>query len=161
MSADNQQERLSYYISGYVDGEGSFLVSFQKRAKMKMGLEVRPSFTVSQHHRSKEILDRLEKFFGCGSIRFNRSDQTYKYEVRSLKDLTRRIIPHFVRYPLKTTKQNDFLKFQKVCELMKTSKHLSINGLRTIIETSYTMNNFGARRYELRSLLSIVDKMKV
>lgn len=149
------------YITGFVDGEGSFLISFQKRAKMKMGLEVRPSFTVSQHRRSKDVLDRLEKFFECGSIRFNKSDQTYKYEVRSLQDLTRRIIPHFVKFPLQTTKQNDFLKFQKICELMKMSKHLSFIGLRTIIETSYTMNNLGARRYELRSLLSIVDKMKV
>ena len=149
------------YVTGFVDGEGSFLVSFQKRAKMNTGLEVRPSFTVSQHRRNREVILWLQNFFKCGSIRFNRSDQTYKYEVRSLQDLTKRIIPHFEKFPLKTSKQTDFLKFQRICQLMKESKHLSRAGVITIIELAYTMNNYGARRYEKSSLLKIVDKMKV
>ena len=149
------------YVTGLVDGEGSFLVSFQKRAKMNIGLEVRPSFTVSQHRRNLEVLQWLQKYFGCGGIRFNKSDQTYKYEVRSLRDLIMRVIPHFVVSTLKTSKQNDLLKFQKICQLMKESKHLSKAGITTIIKLAYTMNNYGARRYEKASLLKIVDKMKV
>lgn len=149
------------YISGFTDGEGSFLVSFQKRAKMSTGIEVRPSFTISQHLRNKEILFQICEYFGSGGIRFNKSDQTYKYEVRSLKELLQKIIPHFEKFPLQTSKANDFEKFKIICALMKNSKHLSSVGIKKIIELAYSMNNFGARRYEKASLLKIVDKMKV
>lgn len=149
------------YISGFTDGEGSFLVSFQKRAKMSTGIEVRPSFTISQHCRNKESLFQICEYFGCGGIRFNKSDQTYKYEVRGLKELCQKIIPHFEKFPLRTSKVNDFEKFKVICHLMKDSKHLSIDGIKKIIELSYSMNNLGARRYDKESLLKILDKMKV
>lgn len=149
------------YISGFVDGEGSFLVSFQQRAKMSTGIEARPSFTISQHRRNKEILFQICEYFGCGGIRFNKSDQTYKYEVRSLKELCQIIIPHFEKNSLKTSKASDFEKFKIICGLMKSNKHLSTGGIKEIIELAYSMNNFGARRYDKALLLKIIDKMKV
>ena len=149
------------YISGFADGEGSFLVSFQIRAKMSTGIEVRPSFTISQHIRNKEILFQICEYFGCGGIRFNKSDQTYKYEVRSLKELSRKIIPHFNKFPLRTSKTNDFDKLKIICDLMKYSKHLSRDGIKQIIELAYSMNNFGARKHNKALLLKVVNKMKV
>jgi len=53
--------------------------------------------------------------FKCGFIRRDFSDKTLKYEVRSLDDLIRNIIPHFEKYPLVSEKQNDFEFFKKVC----------------------------------------------
>ena len=144
------------YLTGFVDGEGSFLVSFQKREKMATGLEVRPSFTISQHSRSKEILFWIEKYFNCGSVRFNKSDETYKYEVRSLRDLILIIIPHFEKYPLRTSKSEDFHKFKKICEMMKINHHLSSIGINEIIEVAYSMNNLGARRHDKASLLKVM-----
>ncbi len=144
------------YLTGFVDGEGSFLVSFQKREKMATGLEVRPSFTISQHSRSKEVLFWIQKYFNCGGIRFNKSDQTYKYEVRSLRDLNSIIIPHFEKYLLKTSKLEDFRKFKIICEMMKMNSHLSSHGINEIIEIAYSMNNLGARRHDKTSLLKII-----
>lgn len=143
------------YVTGFVDGEGSFLISFQRRQKMNTGVEVRPSFTVSQHKRSREILDFLYRFFNCGGIRFNKRDQTYKYEVRSLQDLWGWIIPHFEKYPLHTTKREDFQHFKTICLLMRESKHLSQKGIEQIIDLAYRMNNYGARRYDKTSLLRL------
>ena len=149
------------YISGFVDGEGSFLVSFQKRAKMSTGIEARPSFTISQHSRSKEILFRICEYFGCGGVRYNRSDDTYKYEVRSIKELIHNIIPHFEKFPLQTAKAQDFEKFKVICGLMQKSSHLTNSGIQEIIELAYSMNNLGARRYNKTLLLTMLDKMKV
>ena len=128
---------------------------------MSTGIEVRPSFTISQHIRNKEILFQICEYFGCGGIRFNKSDQTYKYEVRSLKELSRKIIPHFNKFPLRTSKTNDFDKFKIICDLMKYSKHLSRDGIKQIIELAYSMNNFGARKHNKALLLKVVNKMKV
>ncbi len=152
---------FSTYVTGFVDGEGSFLVSFNRNGKFVTGIEVRPSFTVSQHRRNLAILKRIHEYFGCGSIRFDRHDQTYKYEVRSLDDLKKKIIPHFEKYPLQTSKVNDFKQFSAICKTMKENKHRSHAGILEIIEQAYTMNNHGARRYAKEDLLQMVRKMKV
>ena len=156
-----QSMEIPSYITGFVDGEGSFLVSFSKRKKMNMQLEVRPAFTVSQHKRSKNVLLLLQEFFRCGSIRFNKRDETWKYEVRSLDDLILKIIPHFELFPLQTSKAHDFEHFKQVCWMMRKRHHLRQDGISTIVNLAFKMNNLGARRYTKDILLRIVGKMKV
>lgn len=147
-----------WYITGFVDGEGSFLVSFSVRPKMRIGIEVRPSFAVAQNQRSKETIYLLKTFFDCGSVRFNTSDKTYKYEVRSLNDLINIIIPHFEQYPLHTSKQNDFERLRAICLLMKSRGHHTHDGIKRVIESAYQMNGIGARRYAKQDLLRIVQR---
>src|SRR3989338_2754344 len=113
------------YITGFVDGEGSFLVSFSKREKMQTGIEVRPSFTVSQHRRSLKVVEKVQKYFGVGGIRLNKRDNCYKYEVRSISDLMSKVIPHFKSYPLQSSKENDFQKFSVICEMVHSNHHLN------------------------------------
>ena len=104
----SSREFLSAYISGYADGEGCFTVSIAPRAKLLAGWEVRPSFSVSQNGDRAEVLHALAAYFGCGSIRPDRSDRTLKWETRRLEDLLERVIPHFEVYPLLSGKRLDF-----------------------------------------------------
>lgn len=152
---------ITSYITGFTDGEGSFLVSFSIRPTLRAGIEARPSFSLSQHERSKEILSELRRYFECGSIRFDRHDQTYKYEVRSLSDLVGRIIPHFKKFPLKTSKSEDFNRFAEICQLMTEQRHRTKEGMKRIVDLAYGMNNLGARRFAKSDLLQEVDKVKV
>ena len=64
------------YVTGFVDGEGCFSVSFNWRAKLNTGIEIRPSFSISQNVRSLTILRELYQFFKCGGIRYSRRDNT-------------------------------------------------------------------------------------
>lgn len=107
------------------------------------------------------LLEEIRDYFACGGIRFDSHDQTYKYEVRSLDDLTKKILPHFEKYHLRTTKINDFESLRKICRAMKVNLHLSADGIKEIIDSAYTMNNIGARHYLKADLLSIIGKMKV
>ena len=117
-------EKLNpFYITGFTEGEGSFYVGILPR-KMNTGWEVRPSFSLSQNEKDKVLISSLVDFFGCGFVRPSKSDQTVKYEVRSLKDLQEKIIPHFEKYQLKGRKQKDFIAFKKAVEIMRTNKHL-------------------------------------
>ena len=147
-----------WYISGFVDGEGSFLVSFSKRPLLALGIEVRPSFTVSQHERNKDVVYQLQCFFDSGSVRYNTRDHTYKFEVRSLSELIEKIIPHFEAYPLRTSKQKDFESLCHVCNRMLEKEHLTQKGIQEIIRSSYLMNNLGARRYAMSDLLRMVRR---
>ncbi|MBI4253050.1 LAGLIDADG family homing endonuclease [Candidatus Uhrbacteria bacterium] len=147
-----------WYVSGFVDGEGSFLVSFSIRKKFLLGVETRPSFTISQHQRSKVVLDDLKDFFGCGTIRFNIHDGTYKYEVRNINDLCEKIIPHFEQYPLRSSKYHDFETWRSICANVLKRQHRTSDGLKIIITRAYQMNGLGARRYTMESLLRMTGR---
>jgi len=135
------------YISGYVDGEGCFTISFSPRSRLRVGWEVRPSFSVSQNADRAEVLVLMKEYFGCGGIRPDRSDRTLKYEVRSLDDLQRRVIPHFEQFPLLSSKGRDFERFATVCERVADGLHLTRPGFRDIVDLATTMNSSGRRRF--------------
>jgi hypothetical protein len=156
LSKTNTME-FACYVTGFVDGEGCFSVSFMKREKMKTGIEIRPSFSVSQNKKSLEVLKKIHTYFGCGAIRFSKSDQTYKYEVRSVKDLITKVIPHFKKYPLQTAKLNDFIRFEQICYLISESKHLNKDYLEQIINSAYEMNKSGKRKYNKHDILQIFE----
>jgi len=146
------------YISGFTDGEGSFSVSFSKRNKFKTHLEVRPSFSISQHKRNLDVLKNIRDYFGVGAIRFSKRDQNYKYEARSIKDLIKVVIPHFERFPLKTKKLKDFTYFKKICTMINSNLHLNKKYLTEIIENAYLMNESGKRKYKKSELLKLIAR---
>lgn len=152
-------ERLNpHWIVGFIDGEGCFSVSFSKREKFRLGLEVRASFSVSQKSHSRSVLDQICTELGCGSVRYSAKDDTWKYETRDIRDITEKIIPFFQKYPLLTNKRNDFALFVEICNLIRTNHHLSRDGLIDIINLATQMNSSGTRKYSREQLLDMVRK---
>jgi hypothetical protein len=149
----SSREFLSAYISGYADGEGCFTVSISPRAKLRVGWEVRPSFSVSQNGDRAEVLYALQAHFGCGSIRPDRSDQTLKWETRRLEDILEHVVPHFETWPLLSGKRRDFERFATICRLMAAGEHRSTAGLVRIVELAREMNPSGRRRYDASAVL--------
>lgn len=147
MPALNKKRNIHEYISGYVDGEGCFSISFSKRKKFLVGFETRPSFSVSQNEDRAQVLFLIKKNFQCGSMRRDFSDKTLKYEVRSLEDIINKVIPHFEKYPMLSFKQKDFKLFKQVCFLMQKNMHRNKNGLKKIIDLAFKMNPSGKRKY--------------
>lgn len=125
---------------------------------MKFGVEIRPSFSLSQHKRNKDIILFLQKFFNCGGIRFSQKDQNYKYEVRSTQDLVKYVIPHFRSYPLQTDKKEQFQRFVEICEIIHSNHHLSREGLEKIIKLSDKINITGNKRINRKDLLRMVAR---
>lgn len=154
-------ESTLYWIVGFIDGEGCFHISFNLSNKMPCGIEVRPSFSVSQKANSLHAITNIKNYFNCGGIRFDKKDGTYKYEVRSLKDLRQIIIPFFSRYELFTKKKLDFEIFKKACILIAEGQHLNPKGLSQIINLAYSMNGCGKRKYTEEMLLKIIGELKI
>ncbi len=150
-----------WFITGLAEGESCFSVSFTQRKKLKLGIETRPSFSISLNQRDLELLKLVHAYFKCGSIRYSQSDRTYKYEVRSLEDLVKRIIPHFKEYALHGSKLQDFLKFEQICKKVRANLHRSSKYLPEIIEIACQMNPSGKRKYSKEDLLKILDKIVV
>ena len=135
------------YISGFVDGEGCFCISFQPSQRHRFGWEVRPSFSVSQNEDRAKLLHIIQNLWECGSIRPDRSDKTIKFEVRSVRELVEKVIPHFRRYPLASEKQHDVKRFEAVCKLIYERKHLEQDGFSKIVRIAMDMNPSGKRKY--------------
>lgn len=157
-----KQRDIAEYISGYVDGEGCFSVSFTKRDRFLVGWETKPSFSVSQNHDRAEVLYLMQEYFDAGFMRRDFSDNTLKYEVRKIDDLVEKVIPHFKKYPLLSGKQNDFELFEQVCLLMKEEKHKSLDGLIEITDLVFQMNPSGRRKYTKQDVLDFARlQMKI
>ena len=145
LSADNQQERLDWWIVGFVDGEGTFSVSFNKNSTTSSGYQVFPEFVITQGEKSLSVLESVKKRFQCGKIYINKrkdnhKENLYRFTVRSLNDLQSIIIPFFQKNTLKSAKQNDFRSFVKVLNLMIDRKHLTNKGFNQIKQIAESMN---------------------
>lgn len=148
--ADNQQERLAIanWIVGFVDGEGSFLISIFRNKTTTSGWHVFPEFIVTQGAKSLHVLEEIESYFGCGKIYINRRhdnhhEHIYRFCLRSIKDLREKVVPFFETNRLRTAKKEDFEKFKSVLDLMKRNSYLTDKGLEQIRAIASTMNRKG------------------
>ena len=132
------------WITGFVDGEGCFHVGINPHEEMTAGYQVLPEFTVVQHERDAQVLFALKAYFGCGVVRTNHGDRM-AYRVRGVKHLLERIVPFFVKHPLKTKKNVDFLKFRDVLILMEAGNHLTSEGVENIRSIARQMNRGRSR----------------
>jgi LAGLIDADG endonuclease len=148
-----------WFVTGLTEGEGCFCVSFAIRPKLKVGLEARPSFSLSLNARDRELLEDLQAYFKCGWIRESRSDRTFKYEARSVVELVDQIVPHFEAYPLRGAKRRAFSGFAVVCQMIGQGDHLRSEGMETIVRIAYEMN-LGKRRHPASTLLRTLREVK-
>lgn len=156
------KRNVAEYISGFVDGEGCFSVSFSKRPRFVVGWETKPSFSVSQNYDRAQPLFIMQKHFGCGFMRDGITDKTLKYEVRRLDDLLEKVLPHFEQYPLLSAKQQDVRLLKEICLLMKNGEHTTLDGMKKVMVLAFQMNPSGKRRYAQDEILSVMEnQMKI
>jgi hypothetical protein len=161
--ADNQQERLIGWITGFVDGEGCFSVHLVRqphranRRGYKTGIQVAHSFVVTQGAKSLACLEMMQDYFGVGRMHCNRrhdnhKEHLYQFVVSRRNDLVQRIIPFFQQYRLRTAKRLDFEKFVRCMRIIQANAHLTVGGLLQIAEIIQTMNHCKPRAELIRIL---------
>ena len=109
------------YILGLVDGEGSFNVRVNPDKNRRAKVELK--FSLKLRHQDKDILDELQKFFGCGKVYIQRDKREnhslcYRFEVQNKKEIIEKIIPFFTENPpLIPSRKTDFELFRKIANL--------------------------------------------
>ena len=164
-SADDQQERpddgLCQYVAGFVDGEGSFHVAFQRSRFARVGLQAIPEFHVSQNRARAEVLELIRGILGCGYIKTNhpgnQRDQTVVLVVRNRQDLVERVVPFFERFPLRSSKQREFEAFTMIIRAMERGEHLTKKGMTQILKRAFAMNGGRYRTRRLEDHLSVLE----
>jgi hypothetical protein len=126
------------YVTGFTDGEGSFILTIIKDKKYKTGWRVACRFVISLHKKDLILLNKIKDFFNTGNV-FNMGIDASQYRVESLKGLEN-IINHFDKYPLKTKKQIDYNLFKLAYNLIKNKNHTTEDGLLKLVALKAGMN---------------------
>jgi hypothetical protein len=132
-----------WFITGLIDGEGSFYTTIFRNNEYKLGWQVQSIFSITLHSRDEYLLLQLQQYF-CGIGSLIRQNNYVKYSVAGIKDLKTIIIPHFEKYKLLTQKGADFILFNRIIEIMNNNGHLTLDGLYKIINIKASMN-FGIK----------------
>lgn len=126
-----------WFVSGFVDGQGTFQLSLLKSKKLKTGWEVQPGFKIELHSKDFELLRLIRDFFRVGNLRL--AGDRAIYTVRSLKDHMV-ILNHFDKFPLITKKQVDYKLFKTALHLIIAKEHITEKGLREIVSIRASLN---------------------
>lgn len=141
-----------YWLSGFVDGDGSFYVSLVKDSSRKLGFAVNPTFSIIQNSKDLILLKNIIGFLECGSIA-NDTIGINSVRVSNFINLSTKIIPFFKKYNLRTSKQLDFIKFNEILNIISKKDHLTLNGFNQIKSITLTMNNNRRKSFSSNSPL--------
>lgn len=138
--------RSPEWLSGFVDGEGCFTVNVYSRKGTVLKKGVKLVFKITQDNRNINVLKEIGDLLGCGNI-YSQSkvakSNVMDLMVTGLKDISEKVIPFFLSYPLQSEKKNDFKSFLEVAKLMNRKDHLTRDGLSKILNIKETMNKRG------------------
>ena len=136
---------FSFYITGLVDGEGSFSISIQKDPTHRLGYRLKPSFSLGLHKEDLRILNEIRDNLDCGTIYFNK--KMVQLKVEDIDSLVDKVIPFFEKYPLRAKKKEDFEIFKKVVLMMSRKEHVNnVHGFLKILKLRSQMNMVGRSR---------------
>lgn len=147
------RDGLSFYIAGFVDGDGSFNVSFRQRDDYRLGWKINPSFSIAQ--RDKNLLQLFAKKLGCGKIRQGSSEGIWYLEVVDSVDLRTKIVPFFKTYCILS--KNTQKRFENFCLTLDIliKKPLNRSDVEEILILQRSSNNNA--RYSKQDVLARVD----
>lgn len=134
----NDKKLNPWFITGFSDAEGSFIVSIYRDEKSKLKWRVSAYFSIHVHDKDLPLLKLIQETLGVGIVRKN-SENTVLFRVTDIKEL-QVIVNHFKNYPLVSAKILDFLLFEQCFELIKEKAHLTEEGLLKIITLSANIN---------------------
>jgi hypothetical protein len=104
------------------------------------------------------LLKQVQAYFGgVGKVRKAGKDNGV-FMVRSLEEITNKIIPHFDNCSLITQKHADYLLFREVVAMMNRKEHLSHEGLQKVINIRATLNE--GLTPELKKLFLVVFRFR-
>jgi hypothetical protein len=145
-------DAIGYYFAGFVDGEGSFHLTFRRRQDYKLPWKVSLCLNVSQ--KDWVILALFKRHLQCGEIR-HKGDGVWMFEVNNLNAIRSNVIPFFRRFGfLSAKKKRDFAIFERMADLMAKGMHLTRPGIELLLFERRLMNDGGKRKYSDGEILA-------
>lgn len=127
-----------WWVTGFVDAEGSFCMSIFKSKTASIGWTIEPCFIITLHERDLELLNSIKYFFSVGTVS-KVGTKGAQFRIRSRSDLNV-VISHFDKYPLQTTKSLNFAYFCEILNLINNKVHTNILGFLKLVSLINKLN---------------------
>ncbi len=128
-----------YWIAGFTEAEGSFIIHVQNKPDNKLGIGVKLKFQISQHEKDKDLLTLIILNLNCGNL-VNSNEYIKTLIISKFDDIVNIIIPFYAKYALHGDKRLNYLDFIKIANIMKDKGHLTQKGLDQILAIKEEMN---------------------
>lgn len=121
------------WLSGLIDGEGSFGIGISKRISSagKEYFVVTTQFYQGQHSIDLFVLEAIKDYQHCGGI-YAKGPAFNSFEIKAQTDLRKFLFPHLDKYPQESSKALDYADFRTVSDMIADGSHLSPEGLDKI-----------------------------
>ncbi len=130
-----------YWITGFVSGNGSFLVKISK-TNLNLKERVLLSFRITQHQRDIKLKQALVNYFKVGKISpYSNNKPAVYQDVLNFTELKDVIKPFFDKYPLLGTKQLNYMDWCKILKLKEEGYHLTVEGIDLIKNIKSQINS--------------------
>ena len=151
-------DKIGYYFAGFVDGEGSFHLTFRRRKDYKQPWKISLCLNISQ--KDKILLALIKRHLKCGTIRYKSGD-VWMFEVNNLTAIRENVIPFFNKFGfLSAKKKRDYAIFKKMAQHMAKGDHLQREGIVKLLKLRRNMNDGGKRKYSEAEILSVFKAKK-
>jgi hypothetical protein len=136
-TSSNSSKLNPWFLTGFSDAEGSFIIKIQKNDKLRTKWRVRPVFSITLHKKDLYLLESIQNTLGVGNI--SQGVKSAIYAVDSVKEIPV-ILNHFDNYPLVTHKKSDYLLFKQCFNIVEQGGHLNDAGLLKILGLKSSLN---------------------
>ena len=127
------------WLSGFTDAEGCFNVAIQPRINTATGSRVVLRFLLDQKNAATTLI-YIKNLFGYGQVNLRKqTNSVYRYNNNSFKGLLP-VCNYFLKFPLKTKKEESFKKWLYVFNLVLSKNHLNNEGLNEIKSLAKLIN---------------------
>ena len=102
------------WLTGFVNGDGSFHVTIAKSKTNITGYAIRLQFNIGQHSRDFKLLSSFNNYLNCGFVTLNAKLPNCSFTVTKFSDAVNIIIPfYFVFFQKKKRKKDILWRVQK------------------------------------------------
>ena len=159
-------ENYKYWLGGFVEGEGSLVISVVKTKKAPFGFLLQPEFNVAQHHSGLQILNSFKSLFDQkGQIhKKSGSLNVWVYSLKGIKNLNKFLIPFYMKYVVCYSNKYKIKEFDKFCSILNklhNKPKYSKDQFIKLVKLTYELNPEGKGKNRKRTLdlvISIIEE---
>lgn len=130
----------SNFIAGFIDGDGSFHILFNKDGSIKPGITLVGSVSILP------LLEYVKTVLSnVGSINITKNGTVARWIVSGINQITETVIPFMDNEILHTEKSRHYSIFRESCSILASS-NITLSDRLRVVELAYNMNKGGKNR---------------
>lgn len=140
------------WVSGFVNGEGSFTASFMLDSRALWGIWPQCEFNITQLMDDVLLLEALHAFFNNEGGVYSRKNNVGTVSFRKISVLKDTIIPFFLENPLLGLKSYEFERWASLVEIVYQQKHVggSLSNRDALLDFAIISRELNSKRNNVR-----------